>query len=179
MSYGMHDYLAEKAMRNQYMQKKAAEDSGRDAMRDGLDPKTGVNTPELSLYDKAKAKANSAYSRSRAFVSEHPEILYGLGGAAAGAGLGALVSPKRRLLGSLIGLGLGGALGVGSKMAWDKYGMSDKVKGAAEKAKLNPAVQDVRQAYNNLRYGRKFQGMTPEEHAVHVQSLRDAGLLPE
>lgn len=147
MSYGMHDYLADKAQqRYTYMQKKAASKKPWEADPDPGEPtntgidkghwaevnkKRGVKEPSWlqsrmadarDVYALGKAKAGEYYSRARAFVAKHPEILYGLGGAAAGAGIGALVSPKRRLLGSLLGLGIGGALGYGGKLAWDRYG---------------------------------------------------------
>lgn len=199
MSYGMHDYLTEKAMqRNYMMQKYAADEVGGDNLIKNILSNTPANTAVNALTAKlrrnaeldkellsesikrpvpvGKVTSNSSVfngdpqrsalgmlrdrvvSRSRAFLAEHPEILYGLGGAGIGAGIGALVSPKRRLLGSLIGLGLGGAIAAGGKMAWDRYGLGDLISVGNGAIKWNSDAAAatkgrIRDDYNMVRYG--------------------------
>lgn len=195
MSYGMHDYLTEKAMQRNYMMQKyaAAEVGGDNPLKNMLS-----NTPVSTLAAKLKRNAeldkdllderikrtvpvgkvtsnpsvfngdpqrsalgmlrDRVVSRSRAFLAEHPEILYGLGGAGIGAGIGALVSPKRRLLGSLIGMGLGGALAAGGKMSWDRYGLGDLISVGNGAIKWNSDAaaatkKRIKDDYNMLRYG--------------------------
>lgn len=159
MSYGMHNYLADKAKQNTYMQKKAADkkpwdvDPDPDAPQNteidkehwaAVNKKRGVEEPSWlqsrmadarDIYALGKDKAGEYYSRARAFVAKHPEILYGAAGAAAGAGIGALVSPKHRLLGTLAGFGLGGTLTAGGKLLWDKYGDNVLASAPAKKVK--------------------------------------------
>lgn len=162
MSYGMHNYLADKAKQNTYMQKRAADpildrtplavlqnklEANTASDKKALDAKVNdrrtpsVFTGEKPLnsfqvgLNRLTSKAGEYYSRARAFVAEHPEILYGAAGAAAGAGIGALVSPKHRLLGTLAGFGLGGTLTAGGKLLWDKYGDNVLASAPAKKIK--------------------------------------------
>lgn len=89
--------------------------AGIRAIRDAFKPRP------KTFWEKMEEYASQAYSRSRKFLSENPEFMWGAGGFLGGASLGAALAPKNRLLGILGGGVLGTGLMLGGKYLYDRY----------------------------------------------------------